>query len=97
MASETDGYAESPTAKAILTLAFGPRDRQPKPPFADLTLRQQQAVMTLAELDYHQHRAMGSWSPIGSWGLPRSQAALQAYCASLGPADAGPEYSDPWE
>lgn len=93
---ETDGYAEPPTAKAILTLAFGPRDRQPKPPFADLTLRQQQVVKTLAELDYNQHRAMGFWSPIGGWGLPRSQATLQAYCAGLGPADAGPKYPDPW-
>jgi hypothetical protein len=93
---ETEGYAESPTAKAILTLAFGPRDRRPKPPFTDLTLRQQQVVKMLAELDYHQHHAMGFWSPIGSWGLPRSQAALAAYCAGLGPADAGPKYPNPW-
>lgn len=94
---ETHGYAESPTAKAILTLAFGPRDRRPKPPFTDLTLRQQQVVKTLAELDFPRHRASGFWSPIASWGLPRSRAAIEAYCAGLGPADAGPEYpDDPW-
>lgn len=95
---EAGGYAESPTAKAILTLAFGPRDRRPKPPFTDLTRRQQQVVRTLAELDHHQQRAMGFWSPIAGWGLPRNQAALRAYCAGLGPADAGPKYpEDPWE
>lgn len=94
---ETDGYAESPTAKAILTLAFGPRDRRPKPPFTDLTRRQQQVVETLAELEYQRHRASGFWSPIAGWGLPRSRAAIEAYCAGLGPSDAGPEYpNDPW-
>jgi hypothetical protein len=76
---ESGGYAESRTAKAILTLAFGPRDRRPKPPFTDLTPRQQQVVTTLAELDHHPHRATGFRSPLACWGLPRNQATLEAH------------------
>jgi hypothetical protein len=93
---ETEGYAESPTARAVLTLAFGPRDRLPRPPFADLTLRQQQVVTVLAEFDYHPHRATGFWSAISGWGLPRDVAALKAYRVGVGRADAGPRHPNIW-